>query len=270
MTHEGVATNLDGAREGWRSALARAGAFALDAVLPPRCLGCGRVVETPGTLCAVCWEGVAFIVPPVCAACGVPFEIDPGPGALCAACAAARPAFARARAVFVYDDASRAMVIGFKHGDRTESAPAFAAWMARAGADLLAEAELIAPVPLHWTRLFARRYNQAALLAAALGHLSGRAVVADLLVRRRRTPSQGRLGVTARRRNVAGAFAVKAGRAPLARGRRVLVIDDVLTTGATAEACARALTRAGAGAVDVLTLARVVRPAFSEDALDLY
>ena len=131
--------------------------------------------------------------------------------------------------------------------------------MARAGAALLADADLLAPVPLHWLRLFTRRYNQAALLASELGGLSGKPAINDLLLRRRRTPSQGGLGALGRQRNVAGAFAVDPRRRRLLQDRRVLLVDDVLTTGATASACASALLRAGAGAVDVLTLARVVR-----------
>ncbi len=158
-----------------------------------------------------------------------------------------------------YDEASRGLVLGFKHADRTDGAPAYGAWLARAGAELIAEADLIAPVPLHWMRLFARRYNQAALLARALARRAGRPVAADLLLRRRHTPSQGRLSPAQRRRNVAGAFAVKPSRRPLLEGRRVLLVDDVLTTGATASACARTLRRDGARAVDVLVLARVVR-----------
>jgi predicted amidophosphoribosyltransferase len=169
-----------------------------------------------------------------------------GEGALCGACARDRPPYGRARAVLRYDDASKAVVLGFKHGDRTDGAPAYGRWLLRAGAELIAEAELIVPVPLHWLRLFARRYNQAALLALALARLSGVAAAPDLLVRRRATPSQGRLSAGARRR-IAGAFAVRRAPRPAA-DRRVLLVDDVLTTGATAEAWSRALPgRRGGG-----------------------
>ncbi|MFQ5774840.1 MAG: ComF family protein [Kiloniellaceae bacterium] len=233
--------------------------LALNALLPPRCLSCGALVERPGVLCPDCWARVDFLGPPHCAICGLPFEFDLGPAALCGACARERPAFERARAVMRYDEDSRRLLLGFKHADRTEGAPAYGAWLARAGAELVAEAELLAPVPLHWARLFARRYNQAALLAHALGREAGVPVVSDLLLRRRFTRSQGRLSPAARRRNVAGAFTVKPARAPLLAGRRVLLVDDVLTTGATVSACARALRRGGAAAVDVLVLARVVR-----------
>ncbi len=233
--------------------------LALNALLPPRCLACRVTVERPGALCAPCWKGVHFLDPPLCELCGFPLEFELGQGALCGACARERPTFDRARAVMRYDDSSRALVLGFKHADRTEGVPAYGAWLARAGTELVAEADLIAPVPLHWLRLFNRRFNQAALLAQALGRNAGVPVVADLLLRRRHTPSQGRLSPAQRRRNVAGAFAVKPSRKPLLEGRRVLLVDDVLTTGATASACARTLRRGGARAVDVLVLARVVR-----------
>lgn len=236
--------------------------FALrlvNAVLPPRCLACGATVEAQGTLCVGCWSGLDWLAPPLCAACGLPFEFDQGPEALCAACHADHPAYARARAALRYDDGSKAMLLRFKHADRTDAAPAFAAWMDRSGAGLLAEADWLAPVPLHRRRLFERRYNQAALLALALGKTRGRPVVADLLLRKRYTPSQGRRSRAERKRNVAGAFAVAPRHKAALAGKRVLLIDDVMTTGATLEACARTLLRGGAAAVDALTLARVVR-----------
>lgn len=243
-------------RPAWR-ALPR---VALNALLPPRCLSCGAGVEQPGSLCAVCWARLSFLAAPFCAACGFPFEYDLGPEALCGVCARKRPRYDRARAVLRYDEASRGLLLGFKHGDRTEGAPAFAQWLVRAGGELIEQAEVIAPVPLHRWRLFARRYNQSALLASALGRSTGISVQPDLLVRTRNTPSQGRLTPAARRRNVAGAFAVASGGGARLDGRRVLLVDDVLTTGATAEACARTLLKAGAAAVDVVVLARVVRP----------
>jgi len=234
------------------------GTAALDLLLPPQCLSCRQVVAAPGTLCGVCFATLRFLSAPCCAACGIPFEFDlGGADALCGACIRARPSYDRARAVFRYDDASRGLILAFKHGDRIDAAPAYARWLARAGHALIADADLIAPVPLHWTRLFHRRYNQSALLTNALARLAGLPAAPDLLRRRRRTPSQGGLGRAERVRNVRGAFAVRTGR-PVA-GKRILLIDDVLTTGATVEACATALRKAGAASVDVLTLARVVR-----------
>ena len=236
----------------------RVGATVLDLLLPPRCLKCGAEISCDGALCAECWRGITFLQPPCCARCGLPFEVDLGADATCGACAREAPLYARARAALRYDEASRTLVLAFKHGDKLQLAPALGRFMRRAGTDLLATCDIIVPVPLHWTRLFARRYNQAAVLAHALAGSGGPPVVADLLERHRATPSQGRSGHAERRRNVRGAFGLKRRRS--AAGRRVLLIDDVLTTGATVSECARTLLDAGAISVDVLTLARTVRP----------
>ena len=245
--------------------LAGFGSTVLDVVLPPRCLACGDTVMRQGSLCGPCWGGLRFISAPLCACCGLPFEVDPGPesdgsGVLCGACVRRQPTFDSARSVMVYDDGSRDLVLGFKHGDQTHGAPAFAAWLQRVGSGLLAEADLIAPVPLHRWRLVKRRYNQAALLANALGRLGEVPVIPDLLVRRRRTRSQGGLDRDARARNVRAAFAVGRRHAGATAGKRIILVDDVLTTGATVEECAKVLKRAGAAHVGVLTLARVARP----------
>ena len=240
-------------------ALRKSAAFVLDAILPPRCLKCGEIVADPGALCSQCWPALRFLGSPCCACCGLPFEFDMGEGSLCGACSADRPLYDRARAALTYDDASRDLILRFKHADRIDGAATFAGWMARAGAELVASADIIAPVPLHRWRLVRRRYNQAAILANAIGRLRGKLVIPDLLVRRKATESQGHLGRSQRRRNVAGAFVLHPGRAQVAAGARILLIDDVLTTGATAEACARALRSGGASAVDLLVLARVVR-----------
>jgi ComF family protein len=238
--------------------LKRAAAFALDAVLPPRCLACGETVAEQGQVCAPCWIGIDFIAGAVCHCCGLPFELPMEPGAICAACAREPPPWDRARAVIRYGEVSRRLILRFKHGDRLESVPTFGQWLARAGADLVRDAELVAPVPLHRWRLFHRRFNQSAMLTLALGRAARVPVVADLLVRTRPTPSQGGLGAKDRAENVRGAFAVRPQHRSQIAGRRILLVDDVLTTGATVGACAKALIRAGAGAVDVVTLARVV------------
>ena len=233
----------------------------VDSVLPPRCLHCQAMVDGDGALCADCWPLFDFLAPPLCDSCGFPFEYDPGPrDTVCGACHAHPPHFDRARSVLVYDENSRKLVLDFKHGDCTWPAPAFGRWLARAGGEMIGEADLAVPVPLHRSRLYARRYNQASLLALALGRETGLAVEPELLARHRPTPPQGRMSASARRRNVRGAFRLRAGFEDVVRGKRILLIDDVLTTGATAGECARSLKRGGAAAVDVLTLARVVRP----------
>jgi ComF family protein len=234
-----------------------------DAVLPPLCLSCAAPLVGRTMLCAGCWSHIHFLGAPNCGLCGLPFEFEQGPEMLCARCVAQRPAFDRARAVFCYDEASKPLVLGFKHGDRTEAATAFGRWLARAGAEFKGPDAVIAPVPLHWSRLLARKYNQAALLAEALHRTwEGEGVlVPDLLIRERATPPQGRLAISRRRKNVRGAFAINRRRGKIARGRRVILVDDVMTTGATVETAASVLKRAGAGAVDVLVLARVLLPA---------
>ncbi|MGH6953674.1 MAG: ComF family protein, partial [Alphaproteobacteria bacterium] len=200
----------------------RAGAVALRALLPPQCMRCGELVDSPGTLCGACWSALSFLGPPQCQACGYPFEFDSGAripdDTLCGQCLGRRPIYGRARAVLRYDDSSRPLVLAFKHGDRTDAAPAFGRMLVRAGAEILAGADLVVPVPLHWTRLFRRRYNQAALLAHAVARASGVPAGPDLLVRVRRTPSQGRLAPPERRRNVRGAFAVRRGGRTLVEG----------------------------------------------------
>lgn len=233
------------------------GRAVVDAVLPPRCLACGDTTREPDALCARCWAAMTFFAQPWCSRCGLPFPHPMGEGALCADCARERGHWDRARAVLRYDRHSRQLVLALKHGDRTHLAKALGLWMRRAGGEILDSADWLVPVPLHWTRLAARRYNQASLLAHAVHAAGGPPVAPDWLVRRRRTPSQGRLGPLARARNVRGAFALRPGRD--VRGKRLVIVDDVLTTGATAEECARVLRREGAAFVGVLTLARAVR-----------
>jgi ComF family protein len=233
------------------------GRAVLDAVLPPRCLACGEITAMPDALCGRCWNGMSFFAPPWCAVCGLPFPHPIGEGAVCADCARGRHSWDRARAALRYDKNSRGLVLALKHADATHAAGAFGHWMRRAGAEMLAGADLLVPVPLHWTRLFQRRYNQAALLAQAIHAAGGPPVAPDWLLRRRRTPVQGHLGPLARARNVRSAFAIRPGRD--FAGKRVVLIDDVMTTGATAEECARVLRRAGAVFIGVLTLARALR-----------
>lgn len=241
----------------WRRACRRIGRAVIDGVLPPRCLACGTVVGEPDALCGQCWGAMSFFAPPWCAVCGLPFPHPMGDGAVCGECARQRASWHRARAVLRYDRHSRELVLALKRGDRTHLAKALGLWMRRAGGEMLDGADLLVPVPLHWTRLFARRYNQAGLLAHAIHAAGGPPVAPDWLIRRRRTPSQGRLGARARARNVRGAFVLRRGRS--VEGKRLVIIDDVLTTGATVEECARVLRREGAEFVGVLTLARALR-----------
>lgn len=247
-------TRLDGVRLAVRGTATA----VLDALLPPRCALCADPVDRPRTLCLACWSGLRFIARPLCAVCGDPFETAPPGEPVCGDCLADPPPWQRARSALVYDETSRPLVLGFKHGDRLHLASLLAGWMRQAGAELLADTEVIVPVPLHRWRLLARRYNQAAVLAHALGRAGGVAVSDRALLRVKRTPSQGHLTKSQRARNVQGAFKVDASRIHEIAGRRVLLVDDVLTSGATAGACARVLLRAGAAAVDLLTLARVV------------
>lgn len=229
-----------------------------DAALPPLCPSCREPVGATAGLCAVCWSKLSPIERPFCERLGIPFVYDPGPGILSMQAIADPPAYQRARAAVRYDDVARSLVHAFKYGDRLDLAPTIGRWMARAGQELLAEAEMIVPVPLHWQRLWARRFNQSAALAKVVGGISGVVVHPAVLKRVKATPQQVGLSRSERALNVQGVFKVPPeGKAAVA-GRRILLMDDVLTSGATADACARALLRAGARSVDVLVFARVV------------
>jgi ComF family protein len=227
---------------------------ALDLVFPPQALdGRGRA-QSEG-LTAQAWSRISFIAEPLCDGCGAPF--DYAIGARCAACLAKPRAFGRARAAVIYDQHSRDLILAFKHADRLDLTRLLSAWVGRAAGELLDEADAVAPVPLHPMRLLSRRYNQAAELARPLARRHGLAYLPDALVRRRATDSQGGKSGAGRRRNVAGAFVVPPARRRKVEGRRIVLIDDVLTTGATVEACAKALLAAGAARVDVAVVARV-------------
>jgi len=240
--------------------ISRAIGAALDIVLPPRALderrGGAGAVQWRG-LSSEAWTKIAFIAPPFCHRCGAAFEYDLGEGAVCAGCAARAPAFDRARAACYYDEHSRDLILKLKHADRTDLSHLFARWIARAASDVLAEVDGVAPVPLHRWRLLRRRYNQAAEIARPLARQARVKYLPDVLMRRRATPTQGGKSGEARRRNVAGVFAVNPRWRRWVEGRRILLIDDVLTTGATVEGCARALKSAGAAGVDVAVIARV-------------
>jgi ComF family protein len=243
---------------GWKQALSGKVLLrgALDLILPRETLDGAAVTGAHG-LAPEAWVRIHFLDGPVCDGCGAPFDYDPGPDVRCPACMARPRAFDAARAACLYDETSRDPILKLKHADRTDLAPMFARWLSRAAAELLAEAEAVVPAPLHPWRLLKRRYNQAAEIARPLARLAEVPYLADALVRRRATESQAGKSGAARRRNVAGAFQVPERRRALVEGRRILLVDDVMTTGATAEGCARALKAAGAARVDLAVVARV-------------
>lgn len=238
------------------------GRGALDLVLPPTCMSCGVIIGDTGGMCGACWSRLVFIERPFCHRLGSPFPHPPPPREdgppVSIEALTDPPAFDRARAAVVFGDISRDLVHRLKYGDRLDLAAAMARLMRRAGADLLAEADLILPVPLHAFRLWRRRFNQSALLARHISRGSGVVHRFDVLRRTRATQSQVSLNRAERRANVSGAFEVSHYGGALLRDRRVVLVDDVLTTGATLDACARVLLRAGAKGVDALTFARVV------------
>jgi len=252
-----ITSHLRGALQACRGAWSHAARLALDVALPTLCVACREPVDGDG-VCAKCWAKLSFIAPPFCPRLGVPFVYDPGPDMLSMEAISNPPAYARARAAVRYDDVARTLVHALKYQDRTDLAPAMGRWMARAGHELLDDADVLVPVPLHWKRGWSRRYNQSGALARVIERQSGVKLNSEAL--RRVRPTQQQIGLSRKERasNVQGAFKVAADRQSLIHGRRVVLIDDVLTSGATVDACARALLRAKAASVDVLVFARVV------------
>jgi ComF family protein len=258
-------THLDGeVEEGVRPGrferfrpLARLGRLALDVVLPPLCLACRTRIMEHDALCPACWRQIDFIRPPLCDRLGVPMPFDIGGPMLSAAAVADPPDYDRARAVARFDGLMRVLIHAFKFHDSHNARRLFGRWLAEAGSELLADAELLVPVPLARWRLLARRFNQAQILAAETGRRAGKPVSPFALVRTRSTAHQVGLSRTQRRRNVAGVFRVPAGELAKVSGKAIVLIDDVITSGATASAAAAALKRAGARRVDVLALALV-------------
>ncbi len=232
-------------------------------MLPPSCLACDAPVEGEGQFCLTCFRGVNFVTAPLCARCGVPLPFDQaaGAGGVCGACEAEQPAFAEARAALRYDEATQRIILPFKYADRPEAARGIARLMLRPGGPMLAAADCLVPVPLHARRLRARRYNQAALLARELAKMAARPCIPDALVRIRETAPLARMGLSERRAEMRDAIRNRPGIA--LAGKHILLIDDVMTSGTTANACARALSEAGARRVDVLTAARVADPRFA-------
>ena len=253
MDEAGARSDFDvmaGLRRAWTS--------TIDFIVPPKCLVCRDNVQTPASLCLTCWLGLTHIETPVCEVLGIPFAYDQGAGAVSAAALAEPPAWDRARAAVGFDDGSRGLVHALKYRDTQEAGLFMARLMGRAGRELLAEADIILPVPLHRFRLWQRRFNQAAFLAQQLARISHKCLRTDVLLRTKASRSQVGLKQEERRKNVAKVFAVAADGIASISGRRVLLVDDVLTTGATAGSCAATLKRAGAARVDVLTFALVL------------
>jgi ComF family protein len=242
---------------GARRLVASAARAVADFIVPPVCVGCHKPLAAHDTLCADCWRGIDFIRPPLCDRLGLPMPFDTGGTMISAAAAAAPPVYGRARAVARYDTVMRSLIRDYKFHDQHHARRLFGRWLAAAGDDLIPDAELIVPVPMARLRLLWRRFNQSAELAAELGRITGLPSRPLALVRTRRTRPQPGLSREQRRENVRGAFAVPRARAADVAGRAVLLLDDVVTTGATADACARALKAAGALRVDVLALALV-------------
>ncbi|WP_262692998.1 ComF family protein [Kordiimonas aestuarii] len=237
----------------------RAGVGLLDFLLPPRCPRCSIRIEADGHLCGACWGQLKPITVPLCVRCGLPFGAGDLEGAECGACLREPPAFDWARAGVLYDDEAKSLILGLKYGGQGAGVPAMARMMAGA---LVGQPrmDIVVPVPLHPRRLFTRRFNQSQLIGRALSSILSLPLDSFILFRHRATPSQGTLSRKGRKRNVTGAFAVAKDVKGRVMGKRVLLVDDVLTTGATASACAAALKRAGAREVGLVVFARVKGP----------
>jgi ComF family protein len=232
----------------------------VDVVTPPKCLICRKSVQSGASLCQACWQKMTYLEDPVCDVLGLPFAYDQGEGILSAAALADPPPWDRARAAVVFDDSSKLLVHALKYRDVPEAGLFMARMMARAGRDLLAEADIVMPVPLHRSRLWKRRFNQAAFLAQPIALAAGKLFATDILLRRKATLQQVGLDAAARAKNVRKAFEVPFEKLPLVAGKCILLVDDVRTTGATLAACAKALKKAGAARVHVLTFALVKEP----------
>jgi ComF family protein len=231
----------------------------LNFILPPRCANCSQQIAHSHSLCSECWRKIDFLSEPYCQKCGYPFEIDLE-GFLCPSCLYMPPSYNHLRAACRYNEASKALLMRFKYGGATSLAPLFVKWLAYAGGDFVKEADIILPVPLHWRRLIKRGYNQAALLAQGLSKAFHKTYAYNILKRNRYTPSQGRRTLEQRIQNVQGVFKIPSSKQKIIEGKKILLIDDVYTSGATIRECVKVLKHFHPECVNVLTLARVVHP----------
>ena len=234
--------------------------WIIDVLLPPRCIGTGEIVDADGMIAPALWQELNFISPPYCKKCGLPFdfEYEVDNATICGACLQEPPRFDTARSALTYNEASRKLLLKFKYGDQQHAANTFARWLRNALEDI-DSIDLIIPTPLHPRRLWQRRFNQSALLAKALGRLTNQTVTGQVLKRRRFTAPQKGLSRKSRQKNVRMAFYVPPKMRERIAGKNILLIDDVLTSGATVNECAKALKSSGAKKVHALTVARVLR-----------
>ncbi len=232
----------------------------IDVLLPPRCIGTGEIVSAQGMVSQDLWSDLDFIAAPYCRICGQPFELadELSDDAECASCIADPPKFDTARSALTYNDASRKLLLGFKYGDQQHAAVTFATWIKNTAPDIFASADFIVPVPLHWRRHWQRRFNQSALIGSALAKLTN-LTVRHALTRRRFTSTQKGLSRKDRLKNVRMAFVVNPALIEKIKNKHIVLIDDVMTSGATVNECAKVLKRAGAKKVSVFTVARVLR-----------
>jgi ComF family protein len=246
-----------------RTVIRKAFAACADTIVPPSCVMCRARMDSHHLLCPACWKDVSFIRPPLCDVLGIPLPFDTGERTVSAAALAHPPAYGRARAVAHFSGAMRTLIHQFKYGDRHDARTLFGRWLAEAGRELQPRIDVIVPVPLSRLRLLLRHFNQSAVLASELSRHIGVPMDPMLLKRTRWTKSQVGMTRDQRWRNIAGAFEVPRQRRAALKGRNVLLVDDVVTTGATVDACARTLKRAGAARVDVLALALVTSEALA-------
>lgn len=234
--------------------------FLFDLILPPRCFGCGEEVSDHHKLCSACWKKCTFLSFPWCHLCGRPFPFETYEKSLCPSCFRQKPLFLQGRSALAYDEGSRGLILKFKQGDGTHLAPGLSQFMIQAGQDILEKTDALIPVPLHWRRLFLRQYNQATLLSQNISKHTHIPTLTYLLKRHRPTKKQGYQSKKARHENVKGAFMISSHQKHLLKNKRLTLIDDVFTTGATLKECTKTLLKGGAKEVRVLTLARVIMP----------